>query len=123
MQHLSVVIAQKDRVSAERLSLEFKRHFRNVLLAHSHVEIHDAITKLSAHAVIVDLELINLDELRRLCQNSLGAAVIATHRSPDDEMWMQCLAIGAADCCQVDDVDGLLRAIAHNVHFAHARAA
>lgn len=123
MQHLSVVIAQRDRASSDRLSLELKRHYRNIAVAHSHVEIHDAIAKLSAQAVIVDLELINLDELRRLCQNSLGAAVIATHRSPDDEMWMQCLAIGVADCCQVDDVESLLRAIAHNVHFAHARAA
>lgn len=123
MQHLSVVIAQKDCASSDQLSLELKRHFRNIAVAHSHVEIHDALAKLKANAVIVDLELISFDELRRLCQNSLGAAVIATHRSPDDEMWMECLAIGAADCCQIADVDGMLRAIAHNVHFAHARAA
>ena len=123
MQHLSVVIAQKDRASADWLSLELKRHFRNIAVAHSHVEIHDAIAKFNAQVVIVDLELMRLDDLRRLCQNSLGAAVIATHRSPDDEMWMECLAIGAADCCQITDVDGMLRSIAHNVHFAHARAA
>ncbi len=122
-QHLSVIIAQKDRASSDRLALELNRHVRNIAVAHSHVEIHDAIVKLNAQVVIVDLELIGLDDLRRLCQNSLGASVIATHRSPDDEMWMECLAIGAADCCRVDDVDGILRAIAHNLHFAHARAA
>ncbi len=123
MQHLSVVIAQKDEASSDRLTVELKRHFRNVAVAHSHVEIHDAIATSRAQAAIVDLDLIGFDQLRRLCQNSLGAAVIATHRSPDDEMWMACLAIGAADCCDVADVDGMLRAIAHSVHLSHARAA
>jgi DNA-binding response OmpR family regulator len=123
MQNLSVVIAQKERAGADRLSIELKRHFRDTKVAHTHVEIHDALASLHAAAVIVDLELLNRDDLRRLCQNSLGAAVVAMHRAPDEDMWMECLELGAVDCCQSDDVEGMLRAIAHNVHFAHARAA
>jgi DNA-binding NarL/FixJ family response regulator len=123
MQHVSVVIAQKEQAASDRLSIEFKRHYRNIAVAHSHVEIHDAIANAGAHAVIVDLELIGFEQLRRLCQNSLGATVVATHRSPDDEMWKECLTIGAADCCHVNDIDGMLRAIAHSGRFAYAHAA
>jgi hypothetical protein len=48
---------------------------------------------------------------------------VATHRSPDEEMWMTCMRLGAADCCHHSDVDAIVRAIAHNVVLTRARAA
>ncbi len=120
MQHLSVVIAQKDQAAASQLATTLRGRFRHVAVAHSSTEIHDAILKNRANAVIVDLELVKGEDLNRLCHEFNHAAIVATHRSPDEEMWMTCLANGAADCCQRTDVEGMLRAIANNVVLTRA---
>ncbi len=120
MQHLSVVIAQKDQAAASQLATTLRGRFRHVAVAHSSTEIHDAILKNRANAAIVDLELVQSDELKELCQEFKRTAIVATHRSPDEEMWMSCLQSGAADCCHRTDVEGMLRAIANNVVLTRA---
>ena len=64
MQHLSVVIAQKDQAAASQLATTLRGRFRHVAVAHSSKEIHDAILKNRANAAIVDLELLQSDEFR-----------------------------------------------------------
>ncbi len=120
MQHLTVVIAQKDQAAASQLATTLRGRFRHVAVAHSSTEIHDAILKNRANAAILDLELIKSDELKQLCQEFNRTAIVATHRSPDEEMWMTCLENGAADCCHRTDVEGMLRAIANNVVLTRA---
>ncbi|WP_041855843.1 hypothetical protein [Candidatus Korobacter versatilis] len=123
MQHLSVVIAQKDQAAASQLATTLRGRFRHVAVAHSSTEIHDAILKNRANAAIVDLELLKSDDFRQLCQEFDHTAIVATHRSPDEKMWMACLENGAADCCQRTDVEGMLRAIANNVALTRAASA
>jgi DNA-binding response OmpR family regulator len=124
MQHLSVVIAQQDQAVADRLETAFRGRFRHVAVAHSSADIREVITNTRANAAIVDLEMVNNEQLRRLCHDCDSTAIVATHRSPDEEMWVACLEVGAADCCDRFDVDGMLRAISNNTMHTHlARAA
>lgn len=120
MHHLSVVIAQADQIAAERLARAFRSRFRQVTLAHSPSEVAQAVKNSRADAAIVDLELLERDDLRRLCEDCPRTAVVVTHRSPDEDMWMACLEVGAADCLHRFDVDGMLRAISHNTPLARA---
>jgi DNA-binding NarL/FixJ family response regulator len=123
MHSLSVVIAQKENATAQQLAQTLRSRFRQVLVAHSIVEIVDCIAKNHAQSAIIDLEAVTAEELRQLCREFPGTAVVATHRSPDDEMWMETLSLGAVDCCHFGDVETILRAISHNVVLTRARAA
>jgi DNA-binding NarL/FixJ family response regulator len=123
MHQMSVVVAQKDPVAAQNLAATLRSRFRHVTVARSEAEIEEAILKHRANAAIVDLELVKSEEFRRLCHEFSRTAVVATHRSPDEAMWMKSMELGAADCCDRADVDGMLRAIAHNVVLMRAHAA
>jgi len=123
MQHLSVVIAQKDQAAASQLATTLRGRFRHVAVAHSGTEIHDTILKNRANVAIVDLELLKSYEFKQLCHEFDQTAIVATHRSPDEAMWMACLKNGAADCCQRTDIEGMLRAIASNVVLTRAAGA
>lgn len=123
MQSLTVVIAQKEALASQSLAQALSTRVRHVVVANARTEIVDAIYKNRAQAAIVDLELISGAQLRQLCHDCSGVAVVATHRSPDEEMWMASLEEGAADCCHSKDVEGVLRAITQNVRMAHAKAA
>ena len=93
------------------------------MVARTEAEIEEAILKHRANAAIVDLELVKAEELRKLCHEFGRTAVVATHRSPDEAMWMNSMELGAADCCDRSDVEGMLRAISHNVVMTRAHAA
>lgn len=123
MQSLSIVVAQKDQASAHRIAQSLRNHVRQVFIAKTADEISEAILKLHAQAAIVDLELMQDAQLRQLCLHFDRTAVVTTHRAPDDEMWMESMTLGAVDCCQQGDTDGILRAIAHNVLLTRANAA
>ena len=120
MQHVSVVIAQKDPSFAQHLATSLQGRFRHVAVARSGAEVADAIVKHRAQAAIVDLELVASDELQHLCHDFGRTVVVATHRSPDEEMWMASMQLGATDCCHRADVDGMLRAITQNVALTRA---
>lgn len=123
MHRLSVIVAQKSPLAANEIASRFRVRVRHVALAHSGGELR-AELKRGADAVVLDLELVSPVELRALCEELHSIPVVATHRSPDEEMWMTCLDAGAVDCCHCKDVDGMLRAIANNVRLArHAHAA
>jgi DNA-binding response OmpR family regulator len=115
MQHLSVVVAQKDHAAAQRLARALEGRFRHVAVAPSGDDIESTLLKNRAQALIVDLKLLNRDKLEHLCREFTHTAVVATQRSPDEDMWMACLQVGAADCLDRSDVDGMLRAISHTV--------
>lgn len=124
MQHIALILAQAEPSFANQLLSALKGRFRQIVVAHSAAEIREEIRKSRPHAVIVDLDLVSGDQLRRLCEDFRGVAFITTHRAPDVAMWMECLDLGAVDCCHRADVEGMLRAIAHNVTLTRvARAA
>lgn len=122
MYGLSVVVAQKDPTCAHRIAQSLRSHVRQVFIAKTVDEMNEAVAKLQAQAAVVDLEMIDDCELRHICRDFGRTAVVATHRAPDEEMWISSLSLGAADCCQQNDLDGILRALSHSYPQTRTRA-
>lgn len=123
MHCLSVIVALRNPSTANQIANQFRTRVRSVSIANSRAELRSSLAKQHADAVVVDLELCNCGELRQLCNDLHGIPVVATHRSPDEEMWTASLDAGAVDCCHCADVEGMLRALQQNVRlarYAHA---
>jgi hypothetical protein len=52
---------------------------------------------------------------KELCARFPATAFVCVHRLADDCMWAQALAVGAVDCCQSNDVRGILLASARHM--------
>lgn len=125
MRPMNVVLAHHDAVSAERLAASLKKEFRNLVLAKSAGETRSAVARFRAPFAVVDLEAVNLTEVKTLCQEFPATAFVCVHRLADDRMWTDALAIGAVDCCHSEDAQGILLASERYVVLrrAHAHAA
>ena len=123
MRPINVVLAHHDAVSAERLAASLGKEFRNLVIAKSPEEARSAVARFRAPFAVVDLELIDLSELRELCQNFPSTAFVCIHRLADDRMWMQALANGAVDCCHCNDLRGILMASERYVVLSRGRSA
>jgi DNA-binding NarL/FixJ family response regulator len=108
MRPINAVLAYHDPLSAERLAATLRNQFRNLAVAKSPEEFVSAVERLRAPFAVVDLELISLPELKRLCAQFPSTAVVCIHRLADDRMWTEALAMGAVDCCHSSDVHGIL---------------
>ncbi len=120
MQGFTVVVAQADCVVAEHLAANLHAHFKNVVIARDLEEICRHIQKDCADIVIIDLDLTELLEMRRLLEQFRSVGLVCTHRAPDEAMWKSCLEMGALDCCSCGDIQGILAAARR---FNHAAAA
>ena len=123
MRPLNIVLSHHNAASARSLADRLRQQFRNVALAPSPVEIPSAIGRMRATVALVDLELVSLSELRQLCNTFPTTAFVAIHRLADEQMWSDALAAGAVDCCQSNDVHGMVRAADRSVVSERARAA
>jgi DNA-binding NarL/FixJ family response regulator len=123
MHPVSVVIAHSDNHTAAELASSLHGHFRSVSVTRSLEEARSAIPKHRAQLAVVDLELASLAEVRELCNDFNHTAFVCTHRIPDEEMWAAALAAGAIDCCQSDDVAGIVGAVKRNLKRARSSAA
>jgi len=110
MKSLSVVVAQGNSQAAATLASSLHGYFRNVAVAGSLEELRNSIPKHRADLVVVDLELVNLDEVRGLHGDFSKTMIVCTHRFPDESLWQAALAAGAADICHNTDVRGILDA-------------
>ncbi|MDR3748196.1 MAG: hypothetical protein P4M04_08620 [Acidobacteriota bacterium] len=110
MRPINVVLAHHDAVSAERLATSLRKQFNNLTVAKTGDEIVSAIGRLRAPFAVVDLEVISMAELKKLCSQFPSTAFVCVHRLADDRMWSEALAIGAVDCCLADDVRSILLA-------------
>jgi DNA-binding response OmpR family regulator len=111
MQSLSILIAQADGRVGDLLAANLRTHFREIRVVRGVHELRQRLFQNGEpYAVVVDLELVNLQELREICVSYRNSAVICTHRLADEEMWVAALAAGAADCCTPNDIAGILRA-------------
>jgi DNA-binding NarL/FixJ family response regulator len=108
MRAVNLVLAQRNERSHGLLADRLRPEFRNVATAEFPAEIRSAVARLRAPIALVDLELIGLSELKQLCSDFPATAFIAIHRLADDQMWADALAVGAADCCQSNDVHSIL---------------
>jgi hypothetical protein len=110
MRPINVVLAHHDQISAEHLAASLGKQFRNLTVAKSPSEIKSLVSRFRAPFAVVDLELVKLGELKELCHQFPSTAFVCVHRLADDQMWSEALASGAVDCCNSDDVHGILLA-------------
>jgi len=110
MRPINVVLAYHDALSAERLAASFRNQFRSLAVAKSLEEACSAVERLRASFAVVDLELIGMAGLKRLCAQFPSTAFVCVHRLADDRMWSEALAMGAVDCCYSSDVRSILLA-------------
>lgn len=123
MRPINVVLAQRDAVSSAQLAASLRKEFRNIEVANSVAEIRSAIARFRAPFAVLDLELIDSNELKRLCAEFPATAFVCVHRLADDRMWMEALATGAVDCCHSKDIRGILLAAERYVVLSHSRSA
>jgi len=110
MRPMNVVLAHRDPIVARGLAESLRPQFRKLVIVTSPVEARAEIARLRAGFVIVDLELFSYSDVQKLCSEFPSVVIASVHRLADESMWLQSLAAGAVDCCQSNDVRGLLRA-------------
>jgi DNA-binding NarL/FixJ family response regulator len=122
MKPMSVVVAQRNSQISDSLSRSLNNHFRVVTKASSLDDVLQAIPGQTADAAIVDLELVGLKEIQQIHSKFPALTIVCTHRLPDEKMWTQALAAGAADCCYSSDVRAIVQAASsiHPMTRAHA---
>ncbi len=117
----AVVVQHNDGKAVECLVKSLHTHFRSVHTAHDLSELRHIIASEHADVAIVDLELVNLIQLRELIRDHAAATIICTHRLADEYLWTQALAAGAADCCYNSDIRAIVLAAArHCMSAPHA---
>lgn len=123
MRPINVVLAHHDAVSAERLAASLVKEFRNLVVAKSAEETRSAVARFRAPFAVLDLELIDMAEVKDLCRTFPATAFVCIHRLADDRMWTQALAHGAVDCCHCNDLRGILQASERYVVINRSRSA
>ena len=123
MRPINAVLAHHDAVAAQHLSESLRKEFRNLVATDSTQGLRSAVGRLRAPFAVVDLELIELSELKELCHDYPATAFVCIHRLADDRMWSEALAMGAVDCCHCEDLRGILMASERYVVLSRGRAA
>jgi DNA-binding NarL/FixJ family response regulator len=107
----TVVIAQNDPCTAEGLAKDLHSHFVVVIVAENALELRTLLLRHpKVRVAVLDLEVVNLEEVRQLVRNFDDLAIVCTHRSPDDRMWTAALAAGAVEYCHPNDIRSIVRA-------------
>jgi len=123
MRPINAVLAYQDAASAQFLTSSLSKEFRNLLVARSAQELHSSVARYRAPFAVVDLELISLPQLKELCREFPATAFVCIHRLADDRMWAEALAVGAVDCCNSQDLRGILLAAERYVVLSRGRSA
>jgi DNA-binding NtrC family response regulator len=122
-QPLVVVVATQNNAVAASLAESLRRYRCAVQFADGPQELETAIARHRAAAAIADLELVPLSEVERLHGQFQQVNFVCTHRVPDEQMWADTLAAGAADCCYNGDHDEIVRAALGLRYKQHSNAA
>ncbi len=110
MRSIDAVLLHQDSLLAQSLQQSLAEHFRKLTVVNSAPELQAAIARLRAGFAVVDLEVVNYGELKRLCAEFPGTAFVGVHRLADEVMWSTVLQAGGVDCCTPSDVHGLIAA-------------
>jgi DNA-binding response OmpR family regulator len=106
----TVVVVQDDPEIAQGLANDLHAHFARVVVARSAVELRTLLLRHAARVAVLDLEVVSLEDVRQLARTFCNLAIICTHRSPDERMWMAVLNAGAVEFCCPQDIGSILRA-------------
>ncbi len=124
MQPIAVVIAQPDLGTASQLAATLRKRFRTVSVTQRKENVRAEILQARASLAVVDLELIPLPEVEALCRELSNVRVVCTHRLADETLWTKVLGAGAEDCCNANDIPGILSAAERSlIPQARAKAA
>lgn len=118
----TIVIAQNDPTIAMQLANDLHAHFARVAVAANAAELRTMLLRHDARVAVLDLELLNLEDVRQLVRIFDDLTIVCTHRSPDERMWMAAMDAGAIEFCHPLDIRTILRAsrMAPKQHFAIA---
>ena len=105
----TVVIAQNDTRIAQKLAASLGAHLSGVSIASGTEELRRLLEDREVRLAVLDMEMIDLDEVRRLAHASPTLAIVCTQRSPDDRMWIAALNAGAIEYCHPLDIRAILR--------------
>ncbi len=106
----TIVIAQNDPSIAMELANDLQAHFVRIAVARNAEELRTMLLRHDARVAVLDLELLNLTEIRQLARMFNDLTIVCTHRSPDERMWMAALDAGAVEFCHPLDVHSILHA-------------
>ena len=106
----TVVIAQRDPGIARGLAKDLHPHFAHVIVAEDAVELRALLQRHEARVAVLDLELISIEQVRKLSALFGDLLIVCTHRAPDEQMWMSALNAGAVEFCHPQDVRSILHA-------------
>jgi DNA-binding response OmpR family regulator len=119
----SIVIAQKNPSIAQGLAQDLHAHFARVAVAQSVLELRPLLERHQAQLAVLDLEVVTLEEIRKLVESYGQVAIVCTHRSPDERLWTAALEAGAVEFCHPLDIRTILRAARGGVRHRLAIAA
>jgi DNA-binding NtrC family response regulator len=119
----AVVIALNDRSIAKGVARALLAHSVSVAVVESPADLPAALLHHKASAAILDLEAVSLDEVREVARNFDELAIVCTHRSPDERLWMAALNAGAVEFCHPADSRSILRALRRNMKVSGSAAA
>jgi|SRR4051794_17921482 DNA-binding NtrC family response regulator len=123
MQALSVVLLQGDSRIAQSLASSMSSSFHSVHAVQSLDELRARMVRHRAAVVVVDLEVISVSDLQKLCKEFPGITIVCTHRLADEEMWAPALNAGAADICPAHDTHAITTAALRNAAIRRSAAA
>jgi DNA-binding NarL/FixJ family response regulator len=95
---------------AQGLANDLHAHFARVAVAQSAMELRALLLRHQARVAVLDLELVNIEDVRKLAESFDHLAIVCTHRSPDEQMWMAALNAGAVEFCHPQDLHCILHA-------------
>ena len=110
MRPISAIVVHKDSSFIETLASSLRQHFRLVNTASSADGARSQIRNHHAQLLIIDLESVDLEQIKLLNMEFSGITIVCTHRLADEELWLQALRAGAADCCHESDIRGIVLA-------------
>jgi DNA-binding NtrC family response regulator len=118
----SVVVLEKDPKLARSLAGGLRPHF-SVHFTRSCEELREDVIRNHPEAVVLNIEIWRLTDVRSLHQDFPELPIVCTHRIPDEDMWMAALEAGASDVCPADDVANVLTSVLRNTAMSRSAAA
>jgi hypothetical protein len=110
MQTTTAVIAHGDARRAEVLAQSLQVHFHKVDVTSDFQHLREKLARRTSSFAVVDLDLLSVEQLHRLCDEFTGTGIVCVHRAPDETMWTRAVEAGALDCCHLDDLRTILNA-------------
>lgn len=123
MQPLNVVLLQRDPGICQALAASLCNCFHSVHAVPTVDELRSTIARHRAELVILDMEMVPVSEVGRLCREFPAVRIVCTHRLADEHMWTEALTAGAADIFPPSDTRGIVNAALRNASAARSAAA